>query len=58
MAKEENLEEKQKLILDFEEKRNQQRKDLLNHEHGLKMQRLELRYKIAQITGKDPEQGE
>jgi len=47
------LAEKQKLQIEFEENRNKQKKELLDHEHKLKMERLEKRLKIAEITGKD-----
>ena len=49
------LAEKQGLVLEFEAKRNEQKKALQDHEHTLKMERLEKRLVIAQITGKDLE---
>jgi len=54
--KNKELVEKQEVQLEFEEKRNVQKKNLLNHEHELKMERLNKRLEIAKITGQDIEE--
>lgn len=51
--KNKELKEKYDLQLSFEENRNKQKKEILNHEHELKMIRLDKRLEIAKITGKD-----
>ena len=51
--KNKELAEKQTISLVFEGERNLQKKELMDYEHKLKMERLEKRLEIAKITGKD-----
>jgi len=50
--KNKELVEKQEIQLAFEGERNVQKKDLLDHEHKLKIERLEKTLEIAKLTGK------
>lgn len=49
--KNKELREKQILQLEFEEKRNNQKLELMNHEHELKMARLSKQLEIANAGG-------